>query len=94
MLHSGCAQEALVWLLLQGWGCHGGHECPNQNLPGIEVVGGIEDGGVEGSVAGEASNSQYMRADDVNDYMVWTISCGALPSTVFCQTLGSVVSAV
>ncbi|KAK6313255.1 hypothetical protein J4Q44_G00166020 [Coregonus suidteri] len=32
MLHSGCAQEALVWLLLQGWGCHGGQECPRPVL--------------------------------------------------------------
>jgi hypothetical protein len=30
-------------------------------------VGGIEDGGVEGSVAGEAPNSQHMRVEDVND---------------------------
>jgi hypothetical protein len=32
MLYSGCAQEALVWLLLQGWGFHGGQECLRPDL--------------------------------------------------------------
>lgn len=37
----------------------GGSREGNQNLPGREVVGGIEEGCMEGSVAGEAPNSAW-----------------------------------
>ena len=49
--------------------------------------GGFEEGDAEGSVADGAPNSQHMSVDDLKS--TWcTAACGALPSTVFCQTRG------